>query len=523
MKWYHNWVIIVLLFLIGFTTYGLTSLVGGLLLASRLVTTRAAQGRGEYTKVENIRSVLQTKRQELTQVEHDLQQAEQLFKEKEDAYITAIRQDFEQERQQILQQANEEAKTIHLDIQGFIDEKHELEALTEKLRKQTTTQENRLRKLKTEYQGIHQLTQHFPEAINMTKLEHEVALYVKDLDEAELTKELLTLDCHYLNSKELRKQMNHVKKDVAQLLDAYVERYNTKANKSIYQLLVIGLQAELQNVIYSLSYAKLEEAQTQIKEMIRRYLAICADGNASILPTITRFLTEIEPLYLQAVEIEYHFYHKREQEREEQRLIREQMREEAAERKALAEQQKKIEQEEEKYNTELRRTQELLANEADAEKLAALQARILELEQMQSKVAEEKEEILKRANGKAGYVYVISNLGAFGENKFKIGMTRRLEPMDRIDELSNASVPFRFDVHALIFSDDAVTLEKQLHEQLDEKRVNKVNMRKEFFETTITELEDIVTTLDPTVEFRPTLAAQEYRQTLALNQPLQPA
>ena len=84
-----------------------------------------------------------------------------------------------------------------------------------------------------------------------------------------------------------------------------------------------------------------------------------------------------------------------------------------------------------------------------------------------------KEEISNLANGKAGNVYVISNLGSFGENIFKVGMTRRLNPQDRIDELGNASVPFKFDVHSFIFSDDAVGLENRLHTILDQRRVNR--------------------------------------------------
>ena len=523
LKWYHNWFVIILLFLGGFLTYGLTSIIGGVLLALRIIANKEEEIQKLSRDFDALQARNVDKQEQNKLLDEKILNAEYIFKEKEKAYIADVRKEFKEEGQKIIAKANEEAKTLNAEVYKYIEEKHELEALTEKLRKQTKTQENRITKLKTEYLGINQLTQHFPEAIDMNILETEVSKYVGSLDEAELTKELLTLDCHYLNSKELRKQMNQVKKEVNKLLDSYVDRYTTKSNRTIYQLLVIGLQAELQNVIYSLTYEKLEEAQNNIKEMIRRYLAICADGNAQVLPTITRFLTSLEPLYLQAIEIEYHFYHKREQEREEQRLIREQMREEAAERKALAAQQKKIEQEEQKYNVELKRNQELLATEADDEKVAALKARILELEQLQNKVAEEKEEILKRANGKAGYVYVISNLGSFGEHKFKIGMTRRMEPMDRIDELSNASVPFRFDVHAMIFSDDAVSLEKQLHEELNDKRVNKINMRKEFFETTITELEELVTSLDPTVEFRPTLAAQEYRQTVELTKELQTA
>ena len=109
-------------------------------------------------------------------------------------------------------------------------------------------------------------------------------------------------------------------------------------------------------------------------------------------------------------------------------------------------------------------------------------------------------------------MYIISNLGSFGENIFKVGMTRRLEPMDRVKELSDASVPFMFDVHSFIFSDDAVALEQKLHSILEKNRVNKINLRKEFFNVSIDELEKIVTEIDPTAEFNKTMIAEEYRQ-----------
>lgn len=113
---------------------------------------------------------------------------------------------------------------------------------------------------------------------------------------------------------------------------------------------------------------------------------------------------------------------------------------------------------------------------------------------------------------------VILKLHSFGENVFKVGMTRRLNPQDRIDELGNASVPFKFDVHSFIFSDDAVGLENRLHTILDQKRVNKVNMRKEFFNVSIDELERIVTDIDPTAEFNRTMVAEEYRQSLSADE-----
>ena len=106
-------------------------------------------------------------------------------------------------------------------------------------------------------------------------------------------------------------------------------------------------------------------------------------------------------------------------------------------------------------------------------------------------------------------------MGSFGEDVFKIGMTRRLDPQDRINELGNASVPFKFDVHSFIFSDDAVGLEKKLHDTLNSKRLNKVNLRKEFFRISINELEDLVTSIDPTAEFNKTMLAEEFFQSMS--------
>lgn len=214
------------------------------------------------------------------------------------------------------------------------------------------------------------------------------------------------------------------------------------------------------------------------------------------------------------MKIEYNYYVKKEQSRQEQLAIREQMRQEALERKALEAEKKKVEKEESKYITEIEKLKNQLESASTAE-TEKLNSRILELQAQLSQVIVKKEEISNLANGKAGNVYVISNLGSFGENVFKIGMTRRLNPQDRIDELGNASVPFRFDVHSFIFSDDAVGLENRLHTVLNNKRVNKVNMRKEFFYVSIDDLEKIVTDIDPTAEFNRTMAAEEYRQSLS--------
>ena len=132
-------------------------------------------------------------------------------------------------------------------------------------------------------------------------------------------------------------------------------------------------------------------------------------------------------------------------------------------------------------------------------------------------ISKRKEDIINRQNGKAGNVYVISNLGSFGDDVFKVGMTRRLEPMDRVRELGDASVPFSFDVHAMIFSEDAVSLEKKLHDELNEYRLNKVNLRKEFFKLPLDQIEKFVLDNDPAASFNRTMLAEQYRQSLSMN------
>ena len=117
---------------------------------------------------------------------------------------------------------------------------------------------------------------------------------------------------------------------------------------------------------------------------------------------------------------------------------------------------------------------------------------------------------------RSGHVYIISNIGSLGEDVYKIGMTRRLDPEDRIRELGGAPVPFRFDVHAMIYSEDAPTLENALHKALERRRVNRINPRKEFFNVSLEEIEEIVHQQDVNAEFIRIPPAEEFRKTLAI-------
>ena len=324
----------------------------------------------------------------------------------------------------------------------------------------------------------------------------------------------LKLNC--MDLKDLRKAFKDNQKVIDTTLEKFESRYTTKANMAIYRLMVIALKAEQQNVLYNLKYEKLEKSIDDIKVITNKYTVIAECGNQSIASTLIKFINEVEYLFIKAAEIEYEYYVKKEQQKQEQAAIREQMKQEAEERKLLEKQQKQIEKEEEKYLGEIENVEKLMAETQDEIKLKQLQVKILELKNQLDMVEDKKEEITKRQNGRAGYVYVISNLGSFGESVFKVGMTRRLDPMDRIKELGNASVPFEFDVHSFIFSDNAPALEKSLHERLSDKRLNKINLRREFFETTVDDLEQVVQEVDPAAEFNRTMLAEQYRQSLAV-------
>ncbi|MRH41549.1 hypothetical protein GH741_02535 [Aquibacillus halophilus] len=425
-------------------------------------------------------------------------------------------EDAELQATKIVQEANE---SLHAVVEKTTEYQNNINGLTEeyeKLVKEVNRYQNQARKFKSEVMGLKNFDQRFPHTINFDSVESSIKELEEQLDADSLLGTVIKLYLHSDNSKELRKLSNATNKEIKNVLEKYEGRYTTKANKTIYNLMIIGLQSEMQLLLFQLRYNKLDESIQLVKDIFTKYLAICGSGNQSILSTITKFLSEIEPLYVELINIEYKYYVYREREKEEQRLIKEQMKQEVMERKKLDEERKKLEKEEQKFEIEMTRNKELLETETDQEKIKQLMDRLIELEVQMNNINEKKEEIASLSLGKAGYVYVISNLGSFGDELFKIGMTRRMVPQDRIDELGDASVPFKFDVHAMIFSDDAVGLEQKLHSILNEQRVNKVNYRKEFFKTDIDSLREIVEDIDPTVEFVTTMLAEEYNQTLSL-------
>jgi hypothetical protein len=237
--------------------------------------------------------------------------------------------------------------------------------------------------------------------------------------------------------------------------------------REVSKLMLRAYNAEADNCVRTLRPHTLQSAMTRLNK--------ARDTIARLGKTMS---IEISGTYhrtrLLELELTADYLVKQEEEKDRIRAERERQREEEAARRDFEREKTRLMKEQTHYTTALARLQD----RGDTDGAAAMQARI-------SQIAESIAAVDQRAaNVRAGYVYVISNVGSFGEDMIKIGMTRRLDPRDRVRELGDASVPFRFDVHAFIFSDDAVALETDLHHALEHCRVNQVNRRREFFRTT---------------------------------------
>ena len=286
----------------------------------------------------------------------------------------------------------------------------------------------------------------------------------------------------------------------------------SEGKKMIDRVIKLGLSAfntQCDNEILKVKFNTVDRAEERIGKIRDTIDKLLEPNQCSI--TKDFYKLKLEELYLC-----YEYQEKLHLEKEEQKEIRENMREEERAQKEAERAEAEAAKEESRYSAALEKARADLANKSDKDKDAFL-AKIADLELKLKEAAENKERAKSMAQQtRSGYVYVISNIGSFGENVFKIGMTRRLDPQDRIDELGNASVPFEFDVHAVIHSDDAPTLEHKLHEAFSSSRVNFVNPRKEFFRVELKDIEKACKKIH-TAEFKCTLLAEakEYRQSIA--------
>ena len=253
----------------------------------------------------------------------------------------------------------------------------------------------------------------------------------------------------------------------------------SKMVKEFSKLMLRAYNGEVDDAIRTLKPFKLQAAVDRVNKV-----------EQSIEKLGKTMQIEIDDSYhklrVEEIRLTADFLAKKEEEKELQKEERLRLKEEE---KA----QKEFEREKEKLNKELMHHQAVLAKADETGNLKVIEEAKAKIAEVESSIGGVEERV---ANIRTGYVYVISNIGSFGESVLKIGLTRRIDPEERIQELSDASVPFKFDIHAIIFSADAVSLEKQLHQELDKYRLNKVNTRKEFFNTSPVHVKELLSKLN---------------------------
>lgn len=321
-----------------------------------------------------------------------------------------------------------------------------------------------------------------------------------------------------ISSEEYKNKLSLIRTEISQLMKAEgYYRYNSyniseqkKAQKNNIQQMLRCFNAESQLILDNVTVKNIDNCRNKLQKSF--------DGINRIFETDGISLSnEFLKLKLEELHIIYSYQLRKEQEQAEQKAIREQMLEEEKVRREIEREKTKIEKEETQFKNEVSKLMAYMQKASEAEKQLYID-KIKELDEKLKALEKDKNNVLQREqNTRAGFVYVISNIGSFGEDVYKIGMTRRLEPMERVKELGDASVPFEFDVHAMIFSEDAPALETILHETFREYQVNKVNTRKEFFKLPLDKIEQVVKeNHNATVTFTKIAEAAQYRESLRI-------
>lgn len=371
--------------------------------------------------------------------------------------------------------------------------------------------------LDTEYSSLsNEINILTKEKISISK---EIHLLNNELEYIDLgfTKPLFDYDTSEVFKKELPKIKNEQKKLVSSgkaidapkkmWLDGSLTKGKQRLKKDINNTLKT-FNSDCDTIISKVKYNNLETIESRIKKSFSTLNKLNQDLEIKIKEDYLNLkLKELHLTYGKELKIQ--------EEKEAKRIEKEILREEKRLMKELEEKRLSIIKERTHYTNELNNLSHLLekdpSNNDILEKIKEFEVKIQEIENSLKDID------YRENNKRAGYVYIISNIGSFGENIFKIGMTRRLDPLDRVRELGDASVPFQFDIHALIFSEDAPALENAIHKSLEDKKVNMKNSRKEFFSVTIEEIEKIVKdNFSKTVEFVYKPEAEQYNQSLLI-------
>lgn len=312
--------------------------------------------------------------------------------------------------------------------------------------------------------------------------------------------------------RDKQKQMIKDKRAIICRTEWQVGGSKAEGKKMTDRNIKLGLSAfnvQCDNEILKVKFDNIDRAEEKISKIRENVDKLLEPNHCEI--TNDFFKLKLEELFLA-----HEYQEQVQKEKKEQQALREQMREEEKARREIEKMQADAEREEKRYADALEKAKKDLEKQSEADRDSFMK-KIADLEEKLKNAHENKERAKSQAElTRRGHVYIISNIGSFGENVYKIGMTRRLDPIDRVDELSDASVPFDFDIHALIQSDDAPGLERILHEAFNPHRLNKVNERKEFFRADLKEIEKAVKSHHK-AEFKLTLIAEakEWRQTVA--------
>ena len=293
----------------------------------------------------------------------------------------------------------------------------------------------------------------------------------------------------------------------------------------IRNLMVRAFNSECTAVVSKVTYRNIETSSKKINSIFTSLNKI--GENLSCQITSNYLSLKLDELYL-VYEYKEKLEEEKELRRQEKEILKDQLRAQKELEKAQAESDKeeKLYQDAlEKARKELEKTISQNKSESE-EQRKELEDQIASLSGQLKEAQEKKERATSQAQlTRAGYVYIISNIGSFGEDVYKVGLTRRLDPFERVKELGGASVPFRFDIHAMIYSEDAPTLENLIHDHLKDNSVNRVNTRKEFFNVSLNEIKEIIKDADQDIRFLPLSEnlefvempeAEEYRKTLSL-------
>jgi hypothetical protein len=375
-----------------------------------------------------------------------------------------------------------------------------------------------INKIVNEYDAMSEKSKGLKKEIDKLNLEHSDLISKSELNEYSFYSPKYNL----LSSEKYRERLEEIKEKQKNLVlqrkaircdhPWTVNGSLKEGEKMTAQNIKLGLSSyngQVDNIILTVSYKNIDKCEDKI-DKINSSLSKMMEANKCYITSEYHKL-KIEELYL-AFEYEQKVY----EEKEEQKKIRMKMQEEEREARAVEKARDEAEKEEKEYLKELTRAKKEL-EKGHAEERHSLEQKILDLENKLSNATEKKERAISMAmQTKRGHVYIISNVGSFGENVFKIGMTRRLDPQDRVDELGDASVPFEFDVHGMIYSEDAPALENQLHRLFGEHTVNKVNTRKEFFKVSIQEIQKECINYGLVVELTKVAEARDYRQSLEM-------